>query len=53
MLHIIKTLSNNNVTGTSIDDRAGCAVILNVAKRLIKIKKSTNSTCSFFCSRRI
>ena len=34
-----KTLSNNNVCGSSIDDRAGCAVILDVAGSLIKIKK--------------
>ena len=34
-----KNLYNNNVCGSSIDDRAGCAVILNVASSLIKIKK--------------
>lgn len=34
-----KTLSNNNVCGSSIDDRAGCAVILNIATSLIKLKK--------------
>jgi len=34
-----KTLSNNNVCGSSIDDRAGCAVILDVASSLTKIKK--------------
>ena len=34
-----KTLSNNNVCGSSIDDRAGCAILLNVASSLLKIKK--------------
>ena len=33
-----KSLKNNNVCGSSIDDRAGCAVILNVAKVLAKAK---------------
>ena len=34
-----KTLSNNNVCGSSIDDRAGCAVILSVAGSLFQLKK--------------
>ncbi len=34
-----KILSNNNVCGSSLDDRAGCAVILNVAISLTKLKK--------------
>ena len=33
-----KSLKNNNVCGSSIDDRAGCAVILNAAKALNKSK---------------
>ena len=33
-----KSLKNNNVCGSSIDDRAGCAVILNAAKALTKSK---------------
>ena len=33
-----KTLSNNNVCGSSIDDRAGCAVILSVAGSLSQLK---------------
>ncbi len=34
-----KTLSNHNVCGSSLDDRAGCAVILNVASSLLQVKK--------------
>lgn len=34
-----KQLSNNNVCGSSLDDRAGCVVILNVAISLMKLKK--------------
>ena len=33
-----KIIGNNRIAGTSIDDRAGCAVILDVAKELKKIK---------------
>ena len=33
-----KSLNNNNVCGSSIDDRAGCAVILKVAQSLAKQK---------------
>ena len=33
-----KSLKNNNVCGSSIDDRAGCAVILSAAKSLNKSK---------------
>ena len=31
-------IGSNCVTGTAIDDRAGCAVVLNIAKRLIDEK---------------
>ena len=34
-----KTLSNHNVCGSSLDDRAGCAVLLNVASTLLQVKK--------------
>jgi len=34
-----KTLSNHNVCGSSLDDRAGCAVLLNVASTLVQVKK--------------
>ena len=37
-----KPLSNNNVCGSSIDDRAGCAVILQVAQSLAKLKNKPN-----------
>ena len=30
---------SNNVCGSSLDDRAGCVVILNVAISLMKLKK--------------
>ena len=37
-----KNLENSKVAGTSIDDRAGCSVILEVAKELKKIKNKPN-----------
>tara|TARA_Y100000590_G_scaffold333565_1_gene379449 strand:+ start:1211 stop:2311 length:1101 start_codon:yes stop_codon:yes gene_type:complete len=37
-----KNLDNNKVAGTSIDDRAGCSVILEVANELKKIKNKPN-----------
>ena len=36
----IKEINNNRLAGTSLDDRAGCAVILELAKEIKKIKNS-------------
>ena len=33
-----KNIGNNRIAGTSIDDRAGCAIVLEVARELKKIK---------------